>query len=107
MLKAYVCTSCKISLSLLFNKLICPHNTDDIFIMICWPGFGYQFCCEAVVVSEILLLGPKIDPIHAFENAYTEQILLHAEKSRVSVQTNPKMDQRMVVLTKQETASQN
>lgn len=21
----------------------------DIFLMICWPGFGYQFCCEAVV----------------------------------------------------------
>ncbi|MCJ1263826.1 hypothetical protein MMC22_003696 [Lobaria immixta] len=23
----------------------------DIFLMICWPGFGYQFCCEAVVAN--------------------------------------------------------
>ena len=106
MLKAYVCTSCKILLSFLFNKLICPYNTDDIFLMICWPGFGYQFCCEAVVVSEVLLMWPKIYLIHASKKAYTEQTLLHAAKSRVSVQTNPKMDQRMVVLTKQETASQ-
>ena len=55
MLTVYVCTYCKRMHSFPFDKLICSHNADDIFLMICWPGFGYQFCCEAVVVSGILL----------------------------------------------------
>lgn len=58
MLIVHVCTYCKIMHSFPFDKLICSHDADDIFLMICWPGFGYQFCCEALAVSEFLLTSP-------------------------------------------------